>query len=141
MAWWYGTFTAFSPKSNGRGTNEHTTKPAPSNVWCTGGGWWRAPTIGSKSWIEKANGHTQPSQPTTSNGWVECTSRVSPARCAHEHRHVGAVAHQRRVGPAQIAFGERRAFAELSPVGQVLARHAHVAARFEHERGERVVGC
>ena len=56
MAWWYGTFVASGWKSYRRGTNEQITKPGPANVWCTGGGWWIAPTIGSKSWIEKRVG-------------------------------------------------------------------------------------
>ena len=108
MAWWYGTFTAPSPKSNGRGTNEQTTNPCPSNVWCTGGGWCRAPTIGSKSWMENANGHTQPSHATTSNGWVACTRRDSPARLRTSDGDVAAVADERALGAAQVALGERR---------------------------------
>ena len=54
--------------------------PAPANVWCTGGGWWMRPTIGSKSWMLSAHGYTQPSQPTTSNGWSRWTCRLYPAR-------------------------------------------------------------
>ena len=33
-----------------------STKPSPWKVWCTGGGWWTRPTIGSKSWMLKAQG-------------------------------------------------------------------------------------
>ena len=49
---------------------------APSNTWCTGGGWWTRPVIGSKSATLNAYGYRQPSQPTTSNGWCGSTCTV-----------------------------------------------------------------
>ena len=36
----------------------------------TGGGWCTRPVIGSKSRMLNAHGYRQPSQPTTSNGWL-----------------------------------------------------------------------
>ena len=54
--WLYGTGTACGSKSYGRGQNEHSTKPSPSNVWWMGGGRWNRPTRGSKSWMLIAHG-------------------------------------------------------------------------------------
>ena len=120
-----------------RGTNEQTTKPGPSNVWCTGGGWWMRPTIGSKSWIEKAYGYRQPSQPTTSNGWSRWTWRLSPpARCARATVDVVAVDEQRlgrrRAGRAR-STARLRGTVRTAP--RYLPRRSDVAAAgLDHER-------
>ena len=51
-----GAGIAFGWKSNKRVTKEHTTNDLFKKVWCTGGGWWIEPTIGSKSFILKIHG-------------------------------------------------------------------------------------
>ena len=91
------------------------------------------PTIGSKSAMLSAYGYRQPSQPTTSKGWVRCTYRVDPGARADQDLDVAALHLQQLVGGAQVAFAVRGVLEELAPAAEVLLRRPDVAPRLEHQ--------
>ena len=89
-----------------RGTKLQMTKFQPSKTWCTGGGWWTRPVMGSKSLMLKTYGYRQPSQPTTSSGWkgsVHGPDDPAGAVSAVLDEHVGLV-----VDPGAHVLGQQR---------------------------------
>jgi hypothetical protein len=120
----------------GRGTNEHTTKPVPSNVWCTGGGWWRADDRFEVVDREGKRPHARPTR-ETSNGWVSGRAGLSGA-CAHEHGNVGAVAPSGVSGRADRR-SENGAFVRIGPRSVRILRGTRTTAL--RARARRVAGC
>ena len=125
-----------------RGTKLQTTKLVPSNTWCTGGGWCTRPVIGSKSAMLNVYGYRQPSQPTTSNGWVGYTYRVPvtpPAPRCLTSTSTSVALDQQRLGRAvQVALAVRGVLQQLAVARQVALRRGDVRVGLDARKPQRL---